>query len=314
MLARFARYLERTWDFSDTIGSFTDSRAWSKISTSSVYLSCFGMFVLRLQSFNALEAELKLPHRWEAWVGKEKPSADTLGYVLERIDLFPLRSELVRINHQMKRKKILRSKCPPYFVAAIDGHELFSSFKRTCDRCLEREIEVKGEKVTQYYHRVVVLQIVNAWPCLILDMEPILPGEGEVSAAERMLERAKKLYPRFFDILTLDALYLSAPFLKKVQALGWEAVVVLKQENRDLYGDVEGLMKMIPPKTVQIAKGETQRWDMEGLTTWPQMGRPMRVVVEQTTQTKRERVARKWRETMVESHWRSRHHAFFPTF
>jgi hypothetical protein len=304
VLSRFARYLDRTWNFSDTITSLQDSRLWSKIPTSSVYLSCFGMFALRLGSFNALEAELKIPGRWERWVGERKPSADGLGYVLERFDLATLRNCLVKINHEMKRKKILTSKSPPYFVAAIDGHELFCSFKRCCDQCLIREIEVKGELVKQYYHRVVVLQIVDAWPCLILDIEPILPGEGEVQAAERMLLRAKKLYPRFFDILTLDALYLSAPFLKKVMELGWEATIVIKQENRDLYQDVQQLITIASPEIVTTPAGQTQRWDIENLTTWPQVERPMRVVVSQETKTKRERVAKNWKEITVFSDWR----------
>jgi hypothetical protein len=39
------------------------------------------MYALRLRSFNALEQELRLSRRWEAWVGTRKPSADTIGRV-----------------------------------------------------------------------------------------------------------------------------------------------------------------------------------------------------------------------------------------
>lgn len=304
MLSRFAKYLDRTWDFSQAAAQVRDSRDWFEIPTSAVYLSCFGMFALRFPSFNALEGELKLPQRWDPWVGARKPSADALGYVLERIDLDTLRGPLVKVNHEMKRKKILKSKCPPYFVAAVDGHELFCSFKRCCEMCLVREIEVKKEFVKQYYHRVVVLQIVDAWPCLILDIEPILPGEGEVAAAERLLERAKKLYPRFFDILTLDALYLQAPFLKKVIHWGWDAIIVLKQENRELYQDVEQLMTITFSKMVTTPLGQTQHWDLENLTTWSQMDKDVRVVCSQETKTKRERVANTWRKNTQVSDWR----------
>lgn len=304
MLSRFAKYLDRTWDFSLGVSQVWDSRNYFEIPTSAVYLSCFGMFALRLKSFHALEAELQLPHRWDPWVGERKPSADTLGYVLERIDLNSLRSFLVEINHAMKRKKILKPKSPPYFVAAVDGHELFCSFKRCCQMCLVREIAVKGELVKQYYHRVVVLQIVDAWPCLILDIEPILPGEGEVAAAERLLSRAKKLYPRFFDILTLDALYLSAPFLKKVIHWGWDAIITLKGENRDLYQEVEQLMKITPPQIVHIPAGTIQHWDIENLTTCSRMDKPVRVVCSQETKTKRERVALTWQENTQVSDWR----------
>jgi len=304
MLSRFAKYLDRTWDFSQAACQVRDSRDWFEIPTSAVYLSCFGMFALRLPSFNAIENELRLPQRWDPWVGARKPSADTLGYVLKRMDLNTLRTGLVKINHAMKRKKILKSKCPPYFVAAVDGHELFCSFKRCCEMCLIREIEVKGEIAKQYYHRVVVLQIVDAWPCLILDIEPILPGEGEVAAAGRLLERAKKLYPRFFDILTMDALYLQSPYLKKVIHWGWDAIIVLKQENRDLYQDVEQLMAITSPQIVMTPSGQTQHWDIENLTTWSQLGQPVRVVCSQETKTKRERIAKTWQENTQVSDWR----------
>ncbi len=304
MLSRFAQYLERTWDFTDYCNQIQDHRIWNSVSTSSVYLSCFGMFALRLPSFNALEEELILPHRWDPWVGKKKPSADTLGYALERIDLGSLRKVLVQINHQIKRKKILKSHSPPYLVAAVDGVELFRSYKRCCKDCLQRVLESPKGPVVEYYHRAVVLQIVNAWPCLILDVEPILPKEGEVSAAQRLLERAKKLYPRFFDILTFDALYLGAPFLKKVIDLGWDAVIVLKQENRDLYQDAEQLMKITKPQVENNLQKQKIHWDLENLTTWPQLGRPIRVVCSHETRTQRERIANRWVERTVTQDWK----------
>lgn len=304
MLSRFARYLDRTWDFSQTAALVRDCRQWSEIPTSAVYLSCFGMFALRLPSFNAMEAELRLPRRWDPWVGDKKPSADTLGYVLERMDLNTLRIALAKMNHQMKRKKILKSKSSPYFIAAIDGHELFCSFKRCCEKCLVREIEVKDKIIKQYYHRVVVLQIVDAWPCLILDIEPILPGEGEAVAAERLLQRAKKLYHRFFDILTLDALYLQAPFLKKVMNLGWEAIIVLKQEKRDLYQDVDILMPLTSPKIFSTPTGTKTHWDMENLTGWQQLGKPIRVVCSSEVEHQRERIAGRWKTRTVIHNWR----------
>lgn len=281
MFSRLTKYLERTWDFKETVSAVKDTRHYCKIPASAVFLSSFGMFATRLGSFNALEIELKLPNRWESWVGSVKPSADTLGYVLERFDIEALRQRLVWINHQMKRKKILKSKTPCYLCAALDGHELFASFKRHCPECLERVIETKEGHKVQYYHRIVMLQIIHAWPPLILDIEPIYPGEGEVVAAERLLERAKKLYPRFFDILSVDALYLQAPFFQKVTKLGWDIIAVLKQENREIYQDVEGLLKLQQPKEIVSCDKSICLWDFKELTSWSSLGSSGRVVVEQ---------------------------------
>lgn len=304
MLARLADYLERTWEFYQVVASLEDSRLYPQVPASAVFLSLFGMFATRLPSLNALEGELRLPRRWEPWVGPRKPSADTLGYALDRSNLERLRSKLVWINHQMKRKKILRSYAPPYLVAALDGHELFASYKRCCEKCLVREIETNAGKLIQYYHRVVVLQIVNAWPPLILDIEPMLPGEGEVAAGERLLERAKTLYPRFFDIVSADALYLGAPFVHKVKKLGWDVIVVLKQENRDLYRDAEELLSITESQKFQQDNTAGRRWDLQKMGSWEQLGEPIRVVIEQYQETKRERVAGQWKETLADHDWR----------
>jgi hypothetical protein len=40
-----------------------------------------------------------------------------------------------------------------------------------------------------------------------LDVELLRPGEGEETAAKRLLERVFDHYPRFFDVVCGDALY-----------------------------------------------------------------------------------------------------------
>jgi hypothetical protein len=274
-----------------------------------VFLSVFGLFALRLPSFNALEQGLKMPARWEPWTGSRRPSADTLGYSLARFDLEPLRDALARVAHQVKRKKALRRVRPesrnPFWMGALDGHELWSSVKRCCGQCLTREVEVNGGKVLQYYHRVVVLQWVGVTPALILDIEPIQPGEDEVAAAERIVRRIRRRYPRFLDGFTVDALYLRAPFTKAAQEEGFDVVTVLKQENRDLYRDVDGLLKAAPAAP-PVAKGRrtSRTWDFEGLTSWPQVGRPVRVVCSREETTRRVRKAGAWGEETVTADWR----------
>lgn len=308
MLSRFARYLENGWDFPNMVTHVRDSRSAAVIPTSSVFLSAFGLFATRRPSFNAMEQDLKMPSRWEPWVGKSKPSADTLGYSLSRFDLDRLRDNLARIAHQAKRKKALRRfslEPTPYWGAALDGHELWSSFNRCCDQCLTRELDTAQGPQIQYHHNVVVLQMVDVTPALILDIEPILPGEGEVAAATRILRRLRLRYPRFLDFITADALYLQAPFIQAVREEGLDAIVVLKQENRDLYRDVTGLVAIVPPTVVtHCDETSTQRWDMDNLTTWPQLNGPIRVVRTLEGKRRRCRVARQWVEKRETVEWR----------
>ena len=159
--------------------------------------------------------------------------------------------------------------------------------------------------IIEYYHREVVLQLVGVTPACILDEEAILPGETEVAAGVRLLERFHKRMPRFLDVVTLDAFYLQAPFAQKVLALGYILEIILKQENRDLYQDAEGLFKITKSEKVTLGvNGAAEVWDVKGVSSWSQLGRPVRVVRELKEYRKRERVAKNWVERQVIEDWR----------
>ena len=68
------------------------------------------------------------------------------------MDSQPLRRFLCDIAHQLKRNKALSS-LEGWYVAAIDGHEFFSSRKRCCPDCQKRTLTVDGQAVTEYYQR-----------------------------------------------------------------------------------------------------------------------------------------------------------------
>ena len=105
MLGRFARYLERRWDFADMLERVRDSRQYAQVPSSAVFLSVFGMHAVRLGSLNGLEQQLQIPGRWDPWAGPIKPSADTAAYALERYDPEPLRIMLADAARLAKRKK-----------------------------------------------------------------------------------------------------------------------------------------------------------------------------------------------------------------
>ena len=282
-----------------------DSRQDPDITSATVFLSVFGMHALRLGSINELESQLALPARWEPWVGKCKPSADTIGYSLDRYDLAGLRWMLAQAGKAAKRKKVFqRLYSDSHWVAAVDGIETQTSRKRCCDRCCTRELKIGEETVNEYYHREVVIQLVGVTPALNFDVEPVLPGEAEAAAALRLLFRVRQTLPRFIDVLAVDAFYLQAPFVSRVMELGYGLVVVLKNEERDLYQDADGLFQGTPAERIARADGQVQLWDIDGLTSWPQLGRPVRVVRSLEETLVRERIARKWTYRQVVRDWR----------
>ncbi len=307
MIGRFARYAEQRWDFLDIVGSVRDSRQNSRVPTSAVFLSVFGMQAVRLGSINGLEQQLQIPKRWDPWVGPIKPSADTVAYALERTDPEPLRRGLARVATLAKRKKAFRRLYRDgYWVGALDGIETYTSKKGCCSTCCQRNVGTEKDPIIEYYHREVVLQMVGVTPACVLDEEPVLSGETETTAAVRLLERFHARMPRFLDILTMDAFYLQAPFAKRALDLGYGLVTILKQENRDLYQDADGLFKVMPSETLALldGTGTAEVWDVKGLTSWSQLGRPVRVVRELKKYIKRERVAKKWVEREVIEDWR----------
>lgn len=240
-LPSFARYLNKVFDFRAAAAGLKDSRRDPEISPSAVFLAVFHGFAFRLPSFRQMEAELAQP-ALRQWIGADRAFRDdVLRYSLSGFDLQGLEHMLVQVNRTLKRNKAFDpGRVQGHIVAALDGIEVLSSYSRCCDACLERRVSVRraGVKVeqVQYYHRAVGCQIVSS-PCQpFLGLEWLRPGEGEDTAALRLLHRLPDLYSsRFFDILLLDALYAQAPVLELAEATGWELVISLKQNQRDLY-------------------------------------------------------------------------------
>ena len=306
MIGRFARYAERRWNFLGLLENVRDTRQNPCVPTSAVFLSVFGMHAVRQGSINALEQQLKIAGRWEPWVGPIKPSADTVAYAMERCDPEPLRIALADAARLAKRKKAFQRLYPDnYWVGALDGIETYKSKKGCCSTCCQRNLGTEEAPIIEYYHREVVLQIVGVTPACILDEEPILSGETEKTAALRLLERFHARMPRFLDVLTMDAFYLQAPFAKRALDLGYGLVTILKQEKRDLYQDAEALFQITKSETSVLGvNGTAEIWDVKGLTSWIQLGRPVRVVRELKKYVKRERVAKQWVEREVIEDWR----------
>ena len=119
----------------------------------------------------------------------------------------------------------------------------FPSSKRCCPECSTRTITVNDQEVIEYYHRGVICHLVGHELALPLDLELLRPGEGEETAAKRLLERVFANYPRFFDIVVGDALYLDAPFINFCLEHHKHAIVVIKGDQRLILQDAQGSVR-----------------------------------------------------------------------
>jgi hypothetical protein len=97
--------------------------------------------------------------------------------------------------------------------------------------------------------------------------------------------------------LLLDALYAQRPVLERVDKLGWDAVISLKQNSRDLYPSAARLFAARPPDTQCTEQRDhktyrVQLWDTEGLPFTIDNPKPVRVVrSEEVLERKRYRQA-----------------------
>ena len=224
------------------------SRPYPVIPTRAVVVSLFMGAVLRVGSYLNLAAQTKR-RRWQHLIHWAKRiSHDSFEYVAEHLNLEDLRRSLASVAKQLKANKALEScRINGLLFVSLDANEHFHSRSRCCACCCQREIEVlddngQKQKVLEYYHRYVFAQINGPKLNVLLDLEPIRPGEAEAGAALRLLGRIRRVYGvRFFDAVTIDAWYVQGPFLKAVKKLGWMWQVVLKQERMEVFQEARQL-------------------------------------------------------------------------
>jgi hypothetical protein len=124
---------------------------------------------------------------------------------------------------------------------------------------------------------------------IFLDMEEQLPGEGEATCAIRLLRRLLARYPRAFNTVIGDGLYLNSEFCRMLRERGKHFLAVLKDERRDLLVDARGLFDCEVASHFQSGKTHYQCWDIEGFNTWEQLGGPVRVIRSiETTRVRRQ--------------------------
>jgi len=277
-------YLERTFHLEDRLWRpLKDGRKQPRIPTRVAVQAIWLAMVARLGSINALEETIAGSH-WKRLLGQALCSADTVSEIYYRQDNEPLRAAIHSVYVTLKRNKALPLN-HGQAVAIIDGHESHASFEYHCEDCLQRVIHTEQGDRLQYYHRHVALMLVpgpsNAQGesmRLLLDLEPVQAGEDEVAAARRLIRRVVAAYPRAFDLVLADSLYANTPFLDFLLSLGKHALIVLKQEKRELYQDALAAMADQEPVRGEFRGRDCRWWDVGHLALPLEHDVPVRVI------------------------------------
>ena len=179
----------------------------------------------------------------------------------------------------------------------------FPSRHRCCPQCSERRLIIKGKEVIEYYHRGVVFYLVGLRAAIPLDVEMLQPGEGELTAAYRLLPRVVESYGRFFGVVLADSLYFNAPFFNLCLGLGKDVITVLKDEDRVLFQDAQGVFTLTTPQAWEEPNQKIQAWDAEGFTSAEGIEVPLRVLRTEEVITRRHRQGHGWITEKEIHHW-----------
>jgi hypothetical protein len=312
-LAQFLGYVTKVFGFRRLVRSVRCCRPYPTIPTRCLFLTLFFGVVIRAGSYLDLSKQTKR-RRWQHLIHwSNRISEDTLYYISERFDLEGLRQTLREVNQTLKANKALEScKINGLLFLSLDANEHFHSRSRCCPGCCQRELqetdaEGQARTVSEYYHRYVFAQINGPKLNVLLDLEPIRPGEAEAGAALRLLGRLRRVYGvRFFDAITVDSWYVQGPFLKAVEKLGWHWVVVLKQERMEVLQEARALSSGQKPAQ-EFADGARKRqvklWEVKDLNFSESYGGKVRVVHSQEQWIEQQVVGGKKLSQPQTSHW-----------
>jgi len=167
--------------------------------------------------------------------------SNTLAYFLRKADMSALNKLLFDFFHNAHRNKQLKDfyAVDGMMALVIDGTGCFESTVKHHDNCTEKK---HGEK-TYYSYSLLVASVVNVktHETIVVGLEPVLKQDGtdkndcEMNAAKRLIARVQSYNPWKKYCVIADGLYTGAPIIEQIKSYGWEAIISLTDETRQIY-------------------------------------------------------------------------------
>jgi hypothetical protein len=238
-LRQMRRYADKVFRKDNRLGRMSDGRRDPTLPLPAV-LSTWQWGLMRRTPSTEQIGDLLRDRRWRARLGLKPEhggSADRAAEVLDSLAVEEWNDMLLQDFFLARRAGVLTDeglygkRC-----AVLDLNELFNSEKIHCPQCQVREKTVqdeRGEKhlVPEYYHQAVALVWVNGPTPFVLGWELLAPGEGELTAALRLLQRLLPRLRKSLDLILGDALYCCRPFFQTVCAAGLQGLAISSGET-----------------------------------------------------------------------------------
>ena len=294
MFRRIIKYSSKYFDLFGNLLLITDKRTKPRIALVKIVTAIICMQLSNLGSLNSLSL-----------TSGKYPSVSTIARSADCMDLETIRNAAANIYKRARKQKMLSAYCGMW-IGIIDGHELTVSEFCKCGHCRKRKLKDKdGKETYQYYHTFTAFILAGPKFSFTLDVEPIAPGEGEITSAYRLLDRVCKTYPKAFEVVIGDALYLKGTIFKLLEDHHKYAIAVLKEERRQLFEEANRLSFMEEPKIYKQGKTTYRVWDHHIEDCWDGYGKKVRVIVsEETTKIRMHaRDGNGWEEKTRVANW-----------
>jgi len=300
MFKKLIRYSNKIFDLFTIIASITDIRIKPQIPTLKIITAIIIMYFTNQGSLHSLSQEITFKR-----LKADVPSVSTIARVADSMDLDKIRAVGMAIYKKARVKKML-APCHRMWVGVVDAHEQATSAYCKCKYCKSRSVTRKdGVKDIQYYHQFVAFILAGPKISFILDIEPILPGEGELKSAYRLIERVCRNYPKAFSVVIGDGLYLRETVFKLLKRHHKYAVAVLKEERRQLFEEANRLSLLSEPEVYRQGRTYYRVWDHSISGCWDGYGKGVRVIVseEATPVRVHSRNGRTFEERLNRANW-----------
>jgi hypothetical protein len=277
------RYAEKVFHKDARLAQMTDGRVNPTLPLGPV-LSTWQWGLVRRTPSTEQIGDLLVDPRWRARVGLAPAaggSPDRAGQLLDGLAIAEWHAMLLEDFFRARRAGLLPgdglygTRC-----AAVDLNELFKSERRHCPACQVREKTVQdttGAKrtVLEYYHQAVALTWVSGTIPCVIGWELLAPGEGELTAALRLLARLLPPLRHSLDLILGDALYCCRPFFALVCGAGLQALAI-SSEHTELDAEIDLLIAHEPPRLVRGL--DVAVWELESEAWQADLHRTLRIL------------------------------------
>ena len=170
---------------------------------------------------------------------EEIPCGDSLNHYLSKLvpaELAGVRSKMIR--HLIRSRTFEKYRfLGKYWPVVLDGTSVHAFAERHCEHdlvCRRKLRDGKEHKI--YYHKILEAKLILGPLVLSIDTEfieneseNVTKQDCEQRAAQRLMKRLKKAYPRLPICLQGDGLYATEPMMRTCREYGWAYIFTLKE-------------------------------------------------------------------------------------